>query len=326
MSLLQYLLFLLENDISDYIERNYLLGMDLSMNPFIVNTPDFNKCGLYNILIGFYEDTDYRYINDLETCYSVLVVFNTDMSFLIHKNTIYDEFRSDIKNNIKFSSCHFILNVRENENLSDISNNKLDLIKTDIFSCVFIPLLNNFEIYSAESYLNLMYNQEFNDIYLMNILKCSTNPLRIDAKTLVPRLKNCVLYMDILNILYEISCLYITMLFNENKIVCKNLYLNKYSNKNNNVNLFLQSIIHYIGVSFFVDNIYLNTVLPLSVSDAEKLCQYLKVIQSKSSCNLYINEKYAEVGPNIFNYLQQYGIPFIKLSRGDIRGLYAKNI
>lgn len=325
MELLHYLLFLLENDISDYIERNYLLGMDLSMNPFIVNTPEFNQYGLYNILIGFYEDTDYNYLNGSEICYSVLIVLNTSISFL-NKNTIYDEFRNDIKNNVKFSHCNFILNISQDENLLDISNHKLDLIKTDIFSSVFIPMLNDFDIYSAELYLNLKNNEVLNDIYLMKILKCSINSLKIDSKTLVPRLKNCVLYMDILNILYEIGCLYIALLVMENKIVCKNLYLNKYSNKNENVNLFLQSIIHNIGISFFVDNIYLNTVLPLSVSDIEQLCQYLKVIQLKSSCNLYINEMYADVGPNIFNYLQQNSISFIKLSREDIRGLYAKSI
>lgn len=325
MSLLQYLLFLLENDISIYIERNYLLGMDLSINPFIIETPQFNQYGLYNILIGFYEDTDYSYLNDSGICYSVLIILNTDISFLISKNTFYDEFRDSVRNNVKFGSCNFMININQDESLLNMNEDKLDLIKTDIFSGVFLPLLNDFEIYTGQSFLNLINNQMFNDIYLRSILKGS-NLLKIEDKELVPRLHNCVLYMDNLNILYERSCIYITMLSKENKIVCKSLYLNKYSFINQNVNLFLQTLMRNIGESFFVENIYLTTVLPFTLIDIERLCEYLKVIQTKSSCNLYINEKYEESKINIFNYLQNNNIYFTKLSKVEVRGLYAKKV
>lgn len=324
MSLLQYLLFLLENDISDYIERNYLLGMDLSMNPFIVNTPEYNKYGLYQIIIGFYEDINYSYLDGLEVCYSVLIILNTDISFLKSNNVFYKDFMSGIKNNTRFSSCNFILNVIENDNLLDI--HELDLSEVSTFSSILLPSLNNIEIYSAESFLSLKNNQIYNDIYLMKTLKSCTNSLKIDVIASIPRFKNCILYMDTLNILYEMACVYISFLLDTNKIVCKNLYLNKFSNNNQNVNLFLQSIINHIGISFIVEKVYLNNVLPLTISDIEKLCEYLKVIQEKSSCKLYINEKYAEAKFNIFTYLDDNEIYYSKLSREDIRGLYAKKV
>lgn len=324
MSLLQYLLFLLENDINNYIERNYLLGMDLSMNPFIVNTPEFNKYGLYQIIIGFYEDINYSYLDGLEVCYSVLIILNTDISFLKSNNVFYKDFMSGIKNNIRFSSCNFILNVIENDNLLDI--HELDLSEVSTFSSILLPSLNNIEIYSAESFLSLKNNQIYNDIYLMKTLKSCTNSLKIDVIASIPRFKNCILYMDTLNILYEMACVYISFLLDTNKIVCKNLYLNKFSNNNQNVNLFLQSIINHIGISFIVEKVYLNNVLPLTISDIEKLCEYLKVIQEKSSCKLYINEKYEEAKFNIFTYLDDNEIYYSKLSRGDIRRLYAKKV